>query len=177
MKAVGKVLYKKSILLFVLCCISYAKNLLAHAHHHGPKGLESSKELSRESNAEAFKKISEDYVKNVQPIFSLKCMDCHSKLTSYPWYYQIPGIRSMLDKDINEAREHIDFEKGFPFRGHGTPEEDLAAIENAANQNTMPPKLYRWMHRGSALTESENVVIRNWAIESQKILTNTKRTK
>ena len=94
-------------------------------------------------------------------------MDCHSGQTHYPWYYKIPGVKQFIDSDIQEAREHLDFSEGFPFKSHAKPEEDLVALHDSIQDGSMPPLYYRLFHRGSALTDDERKIVFDW-IEQAK---------
>lgn len=58
----------------------------------------------------------------------------------------------------------------FPFEGHGSPLEDLDAIEKTVNDGTMPPWNYRLMHPSSTLTDSEKSTVLRWIEESREIL-------
>ena len=111
-------------------------------------------------------RINEAYLYNGKPIFQAKCFDCHSALTRYPWYYRLPGAKQLIDRDIREAKKHLDMTRDFPFEGHGTPAEDLEAIAETVKKSTMPPWRYRIMHRGSALTDSERRIILQWIQEA-----------
>ncbi|MBK9039223.1 MAG: heme-binding domain-containing protein [Bdellovibrionales bacterium] len=65
-------------------------------------------------------RINELYKDKVKPIFQKKCFDCHSQNTQYPLVLQIPGARQLIDGDIEEAKEHLDFTNDFPFGGMGS---------------------------------------------------------
>lgn len=116
----------------------------------------------QDRRAEKLSEISAAFSDSVRPIFEKKCADCHSGKTAYPWYHSVPGIKQLLDQDIAEGRSHLDFSNGFPFRSHGTPEEDLAAIREAAESRSMPPRTYLLMHSGSSLTEADIKTILTW---------------
>lgn len=111
--------------------------------------------------------INEKYVEKIKPIFQRSCFDCHSSQTRYPWYYRFPGTKELIDADIAEAKKHIDMDRDFPFEGHGTPSEDLEAIQATVRENTMPPWRYKILHWGSGLTEEEKQVILQWIEESR----------
>lgn len=108
--------------------------------------------------------------KSLDRIFSKGCFDCHSDKTVYPWYHKLPLIKSMIDDDIKGARRHVDMSKGFPFSGHGTPPNDLAAIESEIEGGDMPPALYRLMHWSAKPNDAERDSIFQWIDSSLKIL-------
>ncbi len=114
--------------------------------------------------------IAELYQKDIYPIFKNKCFDCHSPNTLYPWYYKVPVVKQLIDHDISEAKEHLDFGGGFPFKGHHLPSNSLKEIEEVINKDTMPPTLYLFMHKHAKLTEDEKQKIINWIKIARKIL-------
>lgn len=118
----------------------------------------------------AIQQISLAYQNLVQPIFERKCYNCHSNQTDYPWYYSIPGIKQLMDKDIEEAKEHLDMSNGFPFGGHGTPLEDLESLGSTVEKDTMPPFLYKLGHRESQLTKGDKTKIADWIKNSTELL-------
>src|SRR5258708_7302489 len=72
------------------------------------------------TEANVISAINEHYVSDVKPIFEKKCADCHGSVTVYPGYYKIPLVKQLMDSDIVEGHEHLDFSKGFPFAGHAS---------------------------------------------------------
>ncbi|MCO5143954.1 MAG: heme-binding domain-containing protein [Oligoflexia bacterium] len=103
-------------------------------------------------------------------MFQKKCFDCHSNSTVYPWYYKTPGIKQLIDSDIEEAKEHLDFSNDFPFGGHGALVDDLDALEEIAKDKSMPPLLYRIAHKGSALSDDDSKTISAWVEKSKTLL-------
>jgi hypothetical protein len=106
--------------------------------------------------------VSEDYQKSVKPILEKKCFDCHSRYGHQPWYYSLPIVKQVIDRDIREARADIDMSEGFPFLGKGTPADYLDVLKDTVNDGSMPPFRYRIAHSGSALTEEERTAILGW---------------
>jgi hypothetical protein len=165
---------KKSpiLLLFIVAVVS-----VRHAFPHGPRPHEE-KEMREDTEKRtpeqatapgepSLEAIRAAYRKEVEPIFRAKCFDCHSDQTRYPWYYRLPGAKQLIDRDIREAHKHMDMSAGFPFKGHGTPSEDLEAIAKVVSKRTMPPLRYILMHWNSRLTEEEEKAILRWAEESR----------
>jgi cytochrome c peroxidase len=79
-------------------------------------------------------------------------------------------VKGLIGKDIAEAKKHLEMSSDFPFRGHGTPELDLAAIENAVSEEEMPPFRYRVMHPGSGINEKEREAIFLWIEDTRREL-------
>ena len=134
---------------------------------------DSIKEVSKEKivNLEKnYEKINEAYLKNIKSIFQAKCFNCHSSTTKYPFYYKIPGITQMIDKDIKEARKHIDFSNNFPFLSHETPINDMKSLKKIALEGGMPPFKYILGHWDSKLTEEDKKALLNWTEKAIDIL-------
>ena len=131
-----------------------------HSHHNAQKEKRSSDAYLLE--------INKRYLVSVKSIFQSKCMDCHSDKTNYPWYSGIPGVKTLIESDIAEAKKHLNMTGDFPFKGHGTIREDLDAIQKAIDEDSMPPLRYRSMHWNSKLTSEEKVTVSDWIKESLK---------
>lgn len=151
----------KAIILLFISGIVFAHE----GRHHAPHAAEN-KKPEKSKGKEIFTQVNARYELNVKPIFKNKCMNCHSSSTVYPFYYKIPGIKQLIDDDIAESKEHINMDKGFPFGGHGTPQEDLEALKKVIEENSMPPLRYKLMHWGSSLSNEEKNKILKWVNKS-----------
>ena len=120
--------------------------------------------------ANPFDAINSSYQVTVKPIFQTKCFDCHSNQTRWPWYHSLPGIKQLLEQDAAEGREHLDLSDDFPFGGHGSPIEDLDAIDKTLKDGSMPPWKYKLMHRSSRLTAEEKQIILDWINKSKSLV-------
>ena len=151
--------------------ILFATRAPAHEERHrSPHEAEVKKQNALDNEKEIFNKINFIYEKDVKAIFKIKCMTCHgSSAIKYPFYYNWPIARQIIDSDTKEAKEHINMDNGLPFGGHGAPVEDLEAIVKSAREGSMPPLRYKIMHWGSGLTDEETKVIINWAENSLKL--------
>jgi hypothetical protein len=118
---------------------------------------------AQEERQASIARIKTDYQALIQPIFQAKCFDCHSDRTHYPFYYRLPGAKQIIDKDIRQARKHLDMSQGFPFKNQIEPEKDLDVIHDVVSDDDMPPLLYRLAHWSSGLRESEKMAILRWA--------------
>jgi|GEM_PF-798946 len=117
-----------------------------------------------------YKNINEQYLKDIKPIFEAKCFNCHSNTTNYPFYYKIPGVKAMIDKDIKEAKSHIDFSKDFPFISHETPINDLKSLKSIALEGGMPPLRYIVAHWDSKLSDKDKKAMLEWTENAIKLL-------
>ena len=159
----------RTALLFIFTVTSSVA--LAHqGHHHAHPGAKATSPMTKKEGESEIKVVPEDYKLRIEPIFQKSCMDCHSGQTRYPWYYKIPGIKQMIDSDIREARHHLDFSDGYPFKSHATPIEDLYAIADSLQKGTMPPFSYRIMHHSENMTDEEKKSVLDWIEKSKALL-------
>ena len=160
--------------LFIAFLISI--NLVAGAHV-GHKQTNTSEAETKKGDHEEIgikhEEINALYLANIKPIFQIKCFNCHSTQTIYPWYSNIPGIKQLIASDINEALQHLNLESNFPFNSHATPKEDLESINKEILENEMPPFLYSLLHSEGRLTDVEKKKVATWVRQSQ-ILLNSK---
>ncbi len=163
-------------LLTFLSLLTLASTPLARAHEgetHKSK-MEHHAAPKSDASEEALKAINESYLQNVKSIFRKSCFDCHSNQTQYPWYAKIPGAKQLIASDINEAKSHLDMSEDFPFKGHGSPMEDLEAIRKAVIEISMPPFRYWILHSGSRLNSEEKQTVLAWVNASIQLLTENK---
>ena len=122
--------------------------------------------ISEEARNSWLVKINEDYQKKVKNIFKRSCYDCHTDKTKYPWYFKLPGIKQVIERDIKKAKEHLFITETFPFRTHSTPLNDLSAIWKSIDSREMPPLRYRIMHPKSELRPEEKATVKTWIDEA-----------
>lgn len=154
--------------LAVILCSALAYGHKDHHHESEPSAQKEEEKSSEEK--QLLEQINLSYQKTVKPIFQAKCMTCHSSQTEYPFYYNWPIAKKIIDDDVAESKKHLDMTNGFPFAGHGTPVEDLEAIKKVTDEGSMPPFRYRIMHWDSGLTEAEKNAIDDWTGEGIKLL-------
>lgn len=132
-------------------------------HGEGHQGSSQKSEVLNEDQKAILQIINERYFKTVRPIFEAKCFACHATTNEpLPWYSKMPFVKGMIQKDVSEAKEHMDMTKDFPFSGHGTPIEDLVTIRTSIEKGEMPPARYWMIHWQSRVTENELSAIREW---------------
>ena len=73
-------------------------------------------------------------------------------------------------EDVTEAKKHLDLSQDFPFKGHGSSDEDLKAIAEAVDNGSMPPFRYRILHPDSKLSEADKKKVVGWVDESLKLM-------
>jgi len=146
-------------ILLLTCTISLSHQKEDHKKGEGKKENQEKRQMEE---------INRSYIKDIKPIFQKKCIDCHGTAQSLPWYFVIPGPKQIMQDDMDEAKEHLDMRGDFPFKGHGTPREDLIAIKKIIADNSMPPLRYKMLHWRSGLNKDEKKSILEWIERSLK---------
>ncbi len=125
-------------------------------------GPEGSLKIPR-PGTKAWRSWMAEYKASVEPILAAKCVDCHTTHTHYPWYYNLPLAKGMIDLDIKRGRRAIEMTNGFPFGGIGTTADHVTELRDVAAAGSMPPPRYWVMHWSMKLTRAERDTIVAWA--------------
>jgi cytochrome c len=95
---------------------------------------------------------------NVSPaakaILVTKCADCHSSETRWPVYARLAPGSWLIERDIMEARKHMDFSH-WDRLSMEQQQLLLAKISQEAKTGSMPPLQYVALHWGSRLSAAE----------------------
>jgi len=83
-------------------------------------------------------------------LFNNACANCHSHQTTYPWYSDIAPISWLLQRDIDEGREHFNVSAwGAQKKNEG---KDAA---KEVREGEMPPWFYLPTHPEAKLTDMQ----------------------
>jgi len=85
------------------------------------------------------------------------CYDCHSNNTNYTWYFKIQPVGLMMNRHIKEGREELNF-SNFAINP-GKMKEIAEVIE----EDEMPLKSYRMMHKKARLDDTRKKELIQWA--------------
>jgi len=117
------------------------------------------------------KQINTEYITNIKPIFQTKCFACHATNSkTLPWYYGVPGVKQLMDYDMEEAKNHLNFDDDFPFISHASPLLDLKGLKKSVAERDMPPLRYRVIHWDSLLDANETKILNSWVDNSIEML-------
>ncbi|MFK7873450.1 MAG: heme-binding domain-containing protein [Oligoflexales bacterium] len=132
---------------------------------------------STQTRFQAFRTIEQHYIKNIEPLFKKACYDCHTNLTSYPWYYKVPFIKQWIDVQVHEGQKSLTLLTHFPFlSAENSPEKDLINIGRSIQQKSMPPLEYRLLNPQKTLTTHDIQKIHKWIRQSLEVLQTTSTT-
>ena len=76
------------------------------------------------------------------------CFDCHSNQTSWPWYTNIAPVSWLVQRDVDNGREALNFSEW------DQEQEGEDAVE-VVQDGSMPPDYYGWLHPKARLSDEE----------------------
>jgi len=83
-------------------------------------------------------------------LFNNACADCHSHQTAYPWYSNVAPVSWLLQRDVDEGREHFNVSAwGAQKKNEG---KDAA---KEVREGEMPPWFYLPTHPEAKLTDTQ----------------------
>jgi hypothetical protein len=77
------------------------------------------------------------------------CYDCHSNETEWPWYSHIAPFSWLVQNDVDEGREHLNFSE------FDRPQRHAVDAAHEVEEGEMPLWYYRPLHPGARLDEEE----------------------
>jgi hypothetical protein len=101
----------------------------------------------------------------VKVILQNACYDCHSNNTRYPWYANIQPTGWWLAGHIKEAKGDLNFSEfgGYEQRKQSGKLEGIAAV---VEEDIMPLRSYKLMHKDARLSQDEKKLLIDWARQS-----------
>ncbi|HSG13793.1 MAG TPA: heme-binding domain-containing protein [Gaiellaceae bacterium] len=78
------------------------------------------------------------------------CYDCHSNLTTWPWYSNVAPMSWLIQKDVDEGREILNFTEW-----NRPQESESDEIVEVVREGEMPPWQYEPLHPAGRLSSSE----------------------
>ena len=93
------------------------------------------------------------------------CISCHSAEPELPFYASLPVMGDMVVADSQTGYQMFDIEPLISAlkSGEKLSEVDVAKVERAALNGTMPMAKYYLVHWGSQMTEAKGALVAAWA--------------
>jgi hypothetical protein len=98
---------------------------------------------------------------SVNRILQSSCYDCHSNRTKYPWYSQIQPFGWVLSRHIRRGKSELNFSE---FAGYSLRRQvsKFKAIASQVEDNEMPLKSYKLLHKQAKLSDGEKNLLVTW---------------
>ncbi len=92
------------------------------------------------------------------------CNDCHSNLTTYPWYANIQPVAWWLADHVEEGKQHLNFST-FTSRKVAIQNHKLEEIAEMVESQEMPLPSYTTLglHSTANLSDAQRQTLINWA--------------
>jgi heme-binding protein len=78
------------------------------------------------------------------------CFDCHSNLTTWPWYSNVAPVSWLVQSDVNGGRDTFNFSEW--NKPHEASADEMA---EAIRGGSMPPWYYTMQHRDAKLSSQQ----------------------
>jgi cytochrome c len=89
------------------------------------------------------------------------CQNCHSQRTQWPLYSHLPLVSWALEKDVAEARQHLDLSRWAEYSLEDK-RDLLARIGTEVRNRRMPLPRYLLLHPEARLSDAEIQGIYEW---------------
>jgi hypothetical protein len=77
------------------------------------------------------------------------CFDCHSNLTTWPWYSNVAPVSWLTYRDVIDGRSALNFSEW------NKPQDGAADAAEAVRSGSMPPWFYTLMHPNAKLSSGD----------------------
>lgn len=96
------------------------------------------------------------------PILETSCADCHTASMRAPIYMKLPIAKSMIERDIENARARFDMDREVFALASDPSQAALTKVEQALEDDTMPPNQYTLMHWDATIGDHDRDVLEGW---------------
>jgi hypothetical protein len=105
----------------------------------------------------------------VHPLIERACQNCHSERTEWPAYSYLPLVSWAIEKDVAEAREHLNFTYWDNRYSADDKRDLLARIGTVVRNHQMPLPRYVRLHPEARLSEQEIQALYDWTREQRRV--------
>lgn len=98
----------------------------------------------------------------VAVLLNRACYDCHSNLTTWPWYTNVAPMSWLASRDVTEGRKHLNFST-FAKLSPERQSKKLGEVVDELEEDGMPPWFYLPFHPHAKLTQAEKQMVIHWA--------------
>lgn len=155
---------RKGVLKKICWVIACGTLVLPFVHPFGPVKDQHSPNLLQGAQEDQFL---------VRPLLEKACQDCHSRRTHWPAYSYLPVLSWPLEKDVAEARQHMDLSQWDQY-SVDQKRDLLARIGAEVRKRRMPPPRYLMLHPEARLSDAEIQIIYEWTKAQRRATRNSR---
>jgi len=102
-------------------------------------------------------------------IVNRSCRNCHSEQTHWPWYSYVAPMSWMIEKDVHDARLHMNLSR---WQEYPTEKqvEILARLGSEVRNHQMPLPRYLSLHPEAALSDADIRQLYEWTRKERRRL-------
>lgn len=106
----------------------------------------------------------------INVLYEKGCDYCHTTKAAMPFYAKWPIAQQLMEHDVERGYIHYTLNPVMNSlaKGIAPPEADLAKIERAIQDGTMPPMRYIALHWSGNMSQQERAILLNWIQESRQ---------
>ncbi len=98
----------------------------------------------------------------VREIMKRACDECHSNVTTWPWYSSVAPISWLIAYDVHEGREELNFSEWGRYKPPQR-QKKLNKIREEVDDGEMPPWYYVYpMHLEARLSAADRETLLAW---------------
>jgi mono/diheme cytochrome c family protein len=86
-------------------------------------------------------------------LFKRACFDCHTNVTTWPWYSNVAPVSWLVQRDVNGGRRHLNFTEW------DKPQRHAKDIGEQVLSGGMPPWFYLPMHPNAKLSSTDKAAL------------------
>jgi len=103
-------------------------------------------------------------------IVNRSCRNCHSEQTHWPWYSYIAPMSWMTEKDVHDARLHMNLSRWQEYPAEKQV-EILARLGSEVRNHQMPLPRYLSLHPEAKLSDADIRQLYDWTRKERRRLT------
>ncbi len=100
-------------------------------------------------------------------VLQQSCYDCHSNETVWPWYSYIAPVSWLVARDVNVAREELNFTTWDQYSDK-EKSEFREEIWEEVEEGEMPLSIYTSMHPDARVTDQNMNLLQEWGRQSEQ---------
>jgi hypothetical protein len=104
--------------------------------------------------------------KEVHDILKNTCFDCHSNVTTYPWYNAITPVNFWLDEHVQDGKKHLNFSNWAEYTLK-KKEHKMDELHEEVEKGEMPLNSYTYTHADANLTPGQIAAVVAWGKKVQ----------